>query len=152
MQDFKWKKDESDWLGIKKKKKDEINYSLPVYRVPIYLKGEQLILMTGFEGETCRSPCNQNKKCPNKYTRMAGPWNSHRDLWIGSWMLHLQTFDTTAWKHRQLTETFQWTVMLICSYTGSDSRRTVHMKTLYLKKWNLRNTYMFQLPYAIFKP
>lgn len=62
MQDFKWKKDESDWL----RKKDEINHSLPVYRVPIYLKGEQLILMTGFEGETCEGPCNQNKKYPNK--------------------------------------------------------------------------------------
>lgn len=63
MQDFKWKKDESDRLG----KKDEINHSLPVYRVPIYLKGERLILLTGFQGETCKSPCNKNKKYPNKH-------------------------------------------------------------------------------------
>lgn len=76
MQDFKWKKDESNWL----RKKDEINYSLPVYRVPIYLKEEQLILMAGFEGETCRSPCNQNKHYPNKNM-------SYWDKWIDSYML-----------------------------------------------------------------
>lgn len=107
MQDFKWKKDESDWL----RNKDEINHSLPVYRVPIYLKGEQLIPKTGFEGETCNSPCNQNKKYPNKNMRMVGSWNSplrlmdrllhdmHLDFWIDS--------INTLHKNRPLIEMYQ---------------------------------------------
>lgn len=64
------------WEQLAQKKKDEINHSLPVYSGPIYLKGERLILMTRFEGETRRSPCNQNKKYPIKYTRTEGSWNS----------------------------------------------------------------------------
>lgn len=49
MQDFKWKKGwERDWL----RKEDEIKHRLPACRVTTYLKGKQLILITGFEGET----------------------------------------------------------------------------------------------------
>lgn len=39
------------WERLAQEKKDEISHSLPVYRVPIYLKEEQLFPMTEFEGE-----------------------------------------------------------------------------------------------------
>lgn len=39
------------WERLAQEKKDEISHSLPVYRVPIYLKEEQLFPMAEFEGE-----------------------------------------------------------------------------------------------------
>lgn len=68
-----------EWEWLAPKKRDEINRSQAVYRVLIYLKGVQLILLTGFEGETCRSLCNLKKTHPNKNTRMVRSWNSMQD-------------------------------------------------------------------------
>lgn len=100
-------------------KKDEINHSLQVYRVPIYLKGEQLILMTGFEGETCKSPCNQNKKYPNKNMRMVGSWNS--PLRLMGRLVHGTLLDfwsdsiNTPYKNRLLIESYQKSVSALGS-------------------------------------
>lgn len=60
MQDFKWKKDESDWL---RKKKDEISHSLPVYSSHLP-QGGTAISYDWIWRWSPQSPCNQNKTNP----------------------------------------------------------------------------------------
>lgn len=41
-----------------------------MYTVPIYLKGKGANSSAGFEGETCKQPCNLNKEHPGERRRL----------------------------------------------------------------------------------